>query len=109
VTTLVRGLKRLGINGLLHKGRLSVAFAAPVAGKLTATLSTTGRHPIVLATGHAAFATAGKRTVTLTLARAQTARLRHARHLSGRLTIRFAPAKGKGKAGVVKSGISLAT
>ena len=105
LSALRRELKHLGIRGLLHARKVSVAFTAPAAGKLTATLSTTGRHPITLATARATFAKAGKRTVTLTLAREQAARLRHARHMSCTLTIRFAPSKGK--ASSAKTGVSL--
>jgi hypothetical protein len=105
LTTLVRGLKRLAIHGLLHKRKLSVAFTAPAAGNLTVTLSTRGRHPKVLATGRAVFAKAAKRRVTLTLARAATARLRGVRHMNCTLTIRFAPASGA--ASLVKGGVSV--
>ena len=94
LATFTRGLKRLAIHGLLHKRRLSVAFTAPAAGTLTATLSTRGRHPSVLAGGRVRFASAGKRTLTLTLAGARVALLRHARHLSCTLTVRFTPATG---------------
>jgi hypothetical protein len=105
LTTLVHGLKRLAIDGLLRKGRLSGSFAAPVAGTLTVTLATRGRHPAVLATGRVRFARAARRTVALTLVRGSAAHLRHARRMSCTLTIRFTPAKGA--VGSVRSGVSL--
>jgi len=105
LSTMVRGLKRLAIHGLLHKRRLSVTFTAPAAGRLTATLSSTGRHPVALAAGRVVFAQARKRTVTLTLTRAAAARLRHARRISCTLTIRFAPANGQ--ASSIKSAVTL--
>jgi hypothetical protein len=48
----------------------------------------------VLATGRTVFATAARRTVTLTLARAATARLRSVRRLKCTLTLRLVPARG---------------
>ncbi len=105
LTTLARGLRRLAIHGLLHKRRFSVAFSAPAAGRLTVTLSTSGRHPNLLATGRAIYAKAARRTVTLTLARAATARLHGVRHTKCTLTIRFVPARGAPTS--VKGGVSL--
>ncbi|HTU96105.1 MAG TPA: hypothetical protein VMF14_09720 [Solirubrobacteraceae bacterium] len=105
VTALTRALKRLAIHGLLHRGTLSVAFTTPAAGKLTVTLSTKGRHPVVLASGHVTFAKAGKRTVTLALAPAQSARLRRVHRMSCTLGLRFAPTTGKATS--VKSGVTL--
>ena len=105
LTTLLHGLRRLAIHGLLHRRKLSGSFTAPAAGILTVTLTTSGRHPAVLARGRVRFAGSTKRTVTLTLIRASTARLRHARHMSCTLTIRFTPTKGA--AGSARSGVSL--
>ncbi len=105
LTTLVHGLKRLAIHGLLHQRKLSIGFSAPAAGTLTVTLSTNGRDPTALAAAHVRFATAGQRSVTLTLVRGAAARLRHARRMGCRVTIRFAPAQGA--ASSVKGGVTL--
>jgi hypothetical protein len=90
---------------LVSRRKLSVVFTAPAAGRLTATLSTRARHPVVLARGRVAFAKAGRRTVTLTLVRAQVPRLRRARRMSCTLAIRFTPTLGQVSS--VKGSLSL--
>ena len=105
LATLTRNLQRLAIHGLLHKRKLTFTFTAPAAGTLSATLSTKGRHPSVLASGRVRFASAGKRTVTLKLVPAKTAFLRHAHRLGCTLILKFTPAKGA--ATTAQGGVSL--
>jgi hypothetical protein len=95
LTTSANGLKRLAIHGLLRKGQLALTFSAPGAGTLTVQLTTTGRHPVVIATGQLVYSAAGKRTVTLKLTRKGRTLLRRAHHLGGTLKVTFAPQGGK--------------
>jgi hypothetical protein len=89
LTTGAGALKRVAIHGLLRKRQIAVAFVAPGAGTLTMQLTTTGRHPIVIAGGRVGFVTAGKRTLVLALTKKGLNLLRHAGRLNATLVIRF--------------------
>jgi hypothetical protein len=93
----VKALKKLKIGGLLKKRQVKVSFTAPSPGTLTLKLTTSAaaaKKSTALATGRAAFATAGKKTVVLKLSSKGKKVLRHKRRLKGTLTATFKPSGG---------------
>jgi hypothetical protein len=105
LSTCASSLKRLAIHGLVRNRKLAIAFTPPGPGTLTLTLSTTGRHPIVVATGRVVFPRAVKRSVVLVLTAKGLRTLRHARSLRGSLKVTFVPRGGA--AASLKLGVSL--
>ncbi len=74
-------LKRMAIHGLLRKHKLTLSFEAPGAGTLVLGLTTTGKHPVLVASARVVFRAGGKRNVVLTLTNKGRGALRHARSL----------------------------
>ncbi|MGZ6616744.1 MAG: TolB family protein [Solirubrobacteraceae bacterium] len=91
-------LKRMAIHGLLRKHRLTLAFEAPGAGTLVLGLTTTGKHPVLVASARVVFRARGKRNVVLTLTSKGRGALRHARLLRTRLKVTFTPRGARGTA-----------
>jgi hypothetical protein len=97
-TNVTRGLARLKIRGLLRKGRLTIAFKAPGAGKLAARLTASGASPsraAVLASGRRVYQAAGRAKLTLKLTNQGRRRLRKARRLTATLKVSFTPRGAK--------------
>ena len=104
----VKALKKLRIGGLLRKRQVKVSYTAPGPGTLALKLTTTGaaaKKSIVLATGRAVFAAAGKKAVVLKLSSKGKKVLRHKRKLKGTLSATFTP--NGGAAVTAKRSVSL--
>ena len=91
-------LKRMAIHGLLRKHKLTLSFEAPGAGTLVLGLTTTGKHPVLVASARVVFRAGGKRNVVLTLTNKGRGALRHARSLRTRLKVTFTPRGARGTA-----------
>jgi hypothetical protein len=89
---VVRRLTRIGVRGLLRKGRLTVGFDAPAAGALSARL-TAGRasasRPLVIARGRRTYGAAGNAKLVIKLTSQATRLLRKAPRRRATLRLTF--------------------
>jgi dipeptidyl aminopeptidase/acylaminoacyl peptidase len=106
LSSCASALKRTRIRGLVRTHRVTIAFTAPGAGTLTLVLSTSGKHPVIVASGRVVFTGAGKRNVVLRLTGKGLRALRHVRSLRGSLKVTFAPRGGTALSS--KLGVSIA-
>jgi hypothetical protein len=91
---VVRRLTRIGVRGLLRKGRLAVGFDAPAAGTLSTAL-TAGRasasRPVVIARGRRAYQAAGNAKLIIKPTSQGTRLLRRAPRQRVTLRLTFKP------------------